>query len=610
MSNMPIFSIRLKIMILIVGLLIGFGGALAFYVKTAFSERLTDELLKRGVSIARQLAENGSNAVIIDDRITLSRLAHSAEKSEKDIVYTFFVSAHKNRILAHSFGEQFPVDLLDANPGSSAGEAGIRKLLTSSGIVYDISTPVISREVGSVRLGISANSVTEAVNNLIRQMFTTGGIILLTAILIGLPIARAISNPISQLTLAVEKLSRREQSDPVRARSNDEIGQLAASFNTLAENLLQAEKKLASQIRFLETLLADLPEPVFYKNRNAEIIGCNHAFESFFGVRQANIIGQSSTGYRPQDEAVIHMARDKDVLENGKKVSYEMRIKIADVYRDIIFHKAPIREDSGVVSGLIGVMQDISEEREASRLKSEFVTTAAHEFQTPLASILGFSELLMEENSPARENLQDFIRLIYSKATFLSHLVDELLNLSRIESGRGIALQKSDCDVNNELGKIFASFRVLYPEHHFELTHPDETTILFVDKERMGQVVDNLLQNAVKYSKKGSIIRGSISRSTTHCIVSIADQGIGMSTEQLAHATEKFYRGDTSNTAPGGTGLGLFITRSIVEAHGGSMQIESRQEEGTTVTFQIPYDQPERELHTPRTALQVSQIDY
>ena len=102
----------------------------------------------------------------------------------------------------------------------------------------------------------------------------------------------------------------------------------------------------------------------------------------------------------------------------------------------------------------------------------------------------------------------------------------------------------------------------------------------------------------MKYSKKGSIIRCSIGRSDTHCIVSIADQGIGMSREQLAHATEKFYRGDTSNTAPGGTGLGLFITRSIVEAHGGSLRIESRQGEGTSVTFQIPYDQPERELHT------------
>ena len=143
-------SLRLKILLLIIGLLIGFGGALAFYVKTAFSERLTDELLKRGISIARQLAENGSNAIITDDRIALSRLAHSSREREKDIVYAFFVGSQKNRILAHSFGEHFPIDLLDANPGQPGTQPEVRKLMTSSGIVYDISTPVVSKEVGMV----------------------------------------------------------------------------------------------------------------------------------------------------------------------------------------------------------------------------------------------------------------------------------------------------------------------------------------------------------------------------------------------------------------------------------------------------------------------------
>ena len=181
MTFAPYFSIRMKIVLLVSGLLVGLGGSLAFYVQTEFSEKLTEELLKRGISIARQLAENGSNAVITDDRITLSRLAHSSRESEKDIVYAFFVGPHENEVLAHSFGEYFPIDLLNANQGQSINHTSVNKLITSSGIVYDISTPVVSQELGLVRLGISANSVTEAVENPARQIMTAAGLLLLAS---------------------------------------------------------------------------------------------------------------------------------------------------------------------------------------------------------------------------------------------------------------------------------------------------------------------------------------------------------------------------------------------------------------------------------------------
>ena len=237
-------------------------------------------------------------------------------------------------------------------------------------------------------------------------------------------------------------------------------------------------------------------------------------------------------------------------------------------------------------------------------------TTARQLVPGSLASILGYSELILEDGENNKENLPEFIRLIFSKASLLSHLVDEMLNLSRIESGRGIALLKTECVVNEEIAQIIENFRLLYPDYDFRLKHPEESKILVVDKERMGQVVDNLLQNAVKYSKKGSTIEVSIDNTETHCIVSTIDQGIGMSEEQMAHATEKFYRGDTSDTAPGGTGLGLFISRSIIEAHGGTLTIESAKDKGTTVTFRIPYEQPELELHVPKTSVQVSHVEH
>ena len=611
MKEKPRFSIAIKILLLVIGMLIGLGGAVAFYVKTEFSGQLTTELLKRGISIAKQLAENGSDALVSEDRFTLSRLAHASNDIEEDIVYAFFVSAEDYQVVAHSFGEYFPVDLIDATPGIYTDQVSKRKLLTSGGIVYDITVPVISSQVGWVRLGISGNSVIMAADNLIRQILTVGSLILLVAITASIPLSRAISKPITQLTRAVESLARGERTEAVKVRTRDEIGLLASAFNEMTENLLEARENLANQIRFLETLLADIPEPVFYKDKNGKLLGCNHAFESFFNVESTEMIGQSSYGYRPAEEAAIHTARDKDVLEGNKRVSYEMRIKhISNTLRDVVFHKAPIRDEKGDVDGLIGVLQDITEEREASRLKSEFVTTAAHEFQTPLASILGFSELILENQDALSEDLPDFLHLIFNKATFLSHLVDEMLNLSRIESGRGIALRKGDCDVNKELTKMVENFRRLYPDYSFELSIPAETIILVADKERMGQVIDNLLQNSVKYSDPEGTISLSAQSSETHCNITVADHGIGMTAEQIDHAADKFYRGDTSDTAPGGTGLGLYISKSIIEAHGGALDIESVVGEGTRITFRIPFEQPDRELHVPKAALQVSHVEH
>ncbi|PLY03317.1 MAG: hypothetical protein C0623_01765 [Desulfuromonas sp.] len=604
-------SISLKIILVITGMLVTLGSAAAVYVKTEFSEKLTNELLKRGVSVAKQLAENGSNAMVTEDRLALSRLAKASKDIEDDIVYSFFVTAADKHVLAHSFGEFFPIELLDTIPDLYSDAVNTRKLLTSGVVVYDITVPVISSQVGWVRLGISGNSVTMAVDNLIRQVLTVGSIILLTAIICSIPLARAISKPIRQLTGAVESITRGEQIREVRVSTKDEIGQLAAAFNEMTKSLTAAEESLAAQIRFLEDLLADIPEPVFYKAMDGKLLGCNHAFESFFEVNARELIGQSSYSYRPKHEAEIHVARDRDVLTENKKVSYEMRIeRTNDTLRDVIFHKAPIRDERGEVNGLIGVVQDITEEREASRLKSEFVTTAAHEFQTPLASILGFSELILNNPEIVGDQLSELLQMIFSKASSLSHLVDEMLNLSRIESGHGIALNKSDCEINEELTKFIANFKLLYSDFNFQLNLPEETVVLSADKERMGQVIDNLLQNAVKYSEPGQTISITTRTSETHCNVSVEDHGIGMSAEQLAHATEKFYRGDTSDTAPRGTGLGLFIAKSIVEAHGGILEIESTPGKGTVVTFRIPFKQPETELHAPKKNIQISHIEH
>jgi len=232
-------------------------------------------------------------------------------------------------------------------------------------------------------------------------------------------------------------------------------------------------------------------------------------------------------------------------------------------------------------------MHDVTPQREAVRVKSDFVATVAHEFQTPLATILGFSELL-QDGALGEEERRDALQLIIRKTENLSQMVDELLDLARLESGRSLTLDKEPCDVDQLLAESVDSFRRRVTTHRFVLEASGKTCIVVADRKRLGQVLENLLSNAVKYSGEGSTVHLGVRCGDQRCSIMIRDEGVGMSPEQLEHVFDKFYRVNATNTAPAGTGLGLFIARSIVAAHDGEIRIFSTPGQGTTVTVSLP----------------------
>jgi PAS domain S-box-containing protein len=356
----------------------------------------------------------------------------------------------------------------------------------------------------------------------------------------------------------------------------------------MATDVRQAEKRLAAQVSFLQVLMEDVPVPVFYKNVEGRMLGCNSAFAEFWGKRVDEIIGRTPEELYPPAEAALHRAMDEETLRSEHPLAYERVVASADGRpHDIAFHKAPFRDEEGQVAGVIGVMHDVTLQREAIRMKSEFVSTVAHEFQTPLATILGFSELL-HDGSLDEGQRQDALQRIIRKTEALSQMVDELLDLARLESGRPLTIDKAPCDVNRLLSDTVDGFRSRVATHHFVLELAAETLVIPAEAKRLAQVVENLLSNAVKYSAAGSTVHVSTQCSDGRGIIAVRDQGVGMSPDQLEHVFDKFYRANAADTAPAGTGLGLFICRSIVEGHGGEIRIFSAPGQGTTVTVSLP----------------------
>ncbi|PLX83347.1 MAG: hypothetical protein C0617_12550 [Desulfuromonas sp.] len=258
--------------------------------------------------------------------------------------------------------------------------------------------------------------------------------------------------------------------------------------------------------------------------------------------------------------------------------------------RDITLriHAFPLKDGQGQASGFIEVVEDITREKEIDRLRIELLSTAAHEFRTPLASIFGFAELLLSLEEVSAEDQREYLTYIYEKSEDLSSLVDQLLDVTRIDEGRGLDLNLKPCTLEEVMERAVRPFRTRSKSVRLEVELAPDLAVLQADRGKIEQVMENLLSNAFKYSPRGGRVLVAGERDGDMCRVTVSDQGIGMTPAQQERAFEKFYRADTSDTAPSGTGIGLSIARSIIESHNGEIWLESTAGQGTTVHFTIP----------------------
>ncbi|KKL90905.1 hypothetical protein LCGC14_1900040, partial [marine sediment metagenome] len=219
----------------------------------------------------------------------------------------------------------------------------------------------------------------------------------------------------------------------------------------------------------------------------------------------------------------------------------------------------------------------------------EFLSTAAHELRTPLTSILGFSEILLDRKLD-EERRNRFLKIINEESVGLSSLINDLLDLSRIESGKGFKMIKALTDIGNIVLENVDIFEHQTDKHTFKVNVPDDPVKIEADKDKINQVIENLISNALKFSPKGGEITVSIKETKDGIRVNVSDNGMGIPEKDLSHIFEKFYRAENaSSEAIGGTGLGLAIVKYIIESHGGIISAESRIGKGSIFSFVLPY---------------------
>ncbi|MFA5516197.1 MAG: ATP-binding protein [Desulfuromonadales bacterium] len=347
---------------------------------------------------------------------------------------------------------------------------------------------------------------------------------------------------------------------------------MESSLRTVGERLEKIFNSLSDGL-----LVIDGAERVMFLNPSAEgILGLQQ--KALFPGRLSESITDRHL-----------LKRLREAVDGRGKKDFEWRLTHdSGPAREITVDALPVADEHDCRAGTAFLLRDITYQKELDRLKSEFICTAAHELRTPLTAILGFSELLLGRSDLPPEQQRDFLGYIRQKAENLAEIITDLLDLSRIEAGRGLHLCRESCDINALVQETGLTHSVHSGRHAIEIVLQDKSVELSLDRGKITQVLENLLSNAIKYSPNGGAVQICGGLVPGAYQVYVKDEGIGLSRQEAARVFDKFYRVDGSHSAAPGTGLGLSISKHIVEAHGGRIWVESKKGQGATFYFTLP----------------------
>ncbi|KIH76082.1 PAS domain S-box-containing protein [Geoalkalibacter ferrihydriticus] len=351
----------------------------------------------------------------------------------------------------------------------------------------------------------------------------------------------------------------------------------------------RTEKNLAQTSLQLETILDAIPDIIGVLRPDFKVERYNRAGYEFFGLEPQDVIGRHCYGLIGREES-CDVCPAREVLQTSKPASKEVYDAERKRWYDVRAY--PVFGQKGRIRYIIEHLRDVTREREVDQLKSEFISTAAHELRTPLAAVTGFSELLLVRGDLSADEQREFLSYIHDKSWALTRIVESLLDISRAESGRHPPLNPFPCRVGDLIRQVEPVLEAGSKGHDYRFELEDEDFELIVDRQRIGQVLENLVTNALKYSPNGGLIKIRGTRGEEDYLITVSDQGIGMTPAEVERIFDKFYRADSSNSAVSGIGLGMNIVKTLVKAHGGRIWVESRPGVGTSVSFTLPLEFP------------------
>ncbi|MDA8240676.1 MAG: PAS domain S-box protein [Nitrospiraceae bacterium] len=378
-----------------------------------------------------------------------------------------------------------------------------------------------------------------------------------------------------------------------REFKEDELHFLKIIANILAVSIERSDfyLKAITEKGLSDTILQSVADGIITVDVNGRIISVNKAFEKMTGVTATAAVGMPICDvFRYSDDNIdfrFSLGECFDAALNGGRMSRETFLTSVFQSRNAVLISAtPVLDAGGGVSGVVNLVRDISREKEIDRMKTEIIRSVSHEFRTPLSAIVGMTEMILEEDIDGKR-AKKYLRTILSEGIRLSNMVSDLLSIARIESGKEI-LKMVNVDMKELLSGLSRSFSPLVEKKKAEIKYDvDAGRYVVGDEEKIKQVLTNLIGNSLMFSDEGCRVHVSVTDTEGGIVITVSDNGWGISEEDLSHLPERFYRGRHGQRIKG-TGLGLSLCREIVKMHGGSMEIRSKPGAGTEVVLSLP----------------------
>ena len=392
-----------------------------------------------------------------------------------------------------------------------------------------------------------------------------------------------------QLNKKVKDLIAGDYSHVLDLQGSTEITNIANNLNDLSEVIRLTHENLEQESKRLNSILSYMTDGVLATNRRGQIIMINDMAKKQLGIVKDEALNQNIL-------ELLHI-EDEYELRDLITQSPELMIDSQDVngeYISIRVRFALVRRESGFISGLVAVLHDTTEQEKEERERRLFVSNVSHELRTPLTSVKSYLEAL-DEGALSEPVAPDFIKVSLDETNRMMRMVTDLLHLSRIDN----ATSNLDVELINFTAFItfilnrFDKIKSQDENLKYELIrdYPITSVWIEIDTDKMTQVIDNILNNAIKYSPDGGKITVSMKTTDDQMILSISDQGLGIPKQDLPKIFDRFYRVDRARSrAQGGTGLGLAIAKEIIKQHNGFIWAKSEYGKGSTFTIVLPYD--------------------
>ncbi|MDN5347858.1 MAG: two-component system, OmpR family, sensor histidine kinase ResE [Clostridia bacterium] len=547
----------------------------------AFKEK---ELVARGKEISRIISLGISKG---DWESSFDVLLQAADRSLNARILAI---DRNGRVIANTIGGRMlrgmildPSETVQVLQGKTISRRGFSPRFNQIMVSAAVPIQVGSEIVGALLLYTPVADLTPAVDMVEKLILYAAGGAVFLAMLIGYYLSKSISRPLRHMSQITREMARGNFKQRVVTASQDEVGELARNFNELAIALEDTINTLKQEKQKMANILANMAEGVLAVDSQGRLLLANARAAKTLALPDGDFLGRSLTELIPHPELKEFF---QTILQERQSMTAEFRLNSGQFF---LAHVSPLKEKEEIYGAVI-VLQDISELRQLEELRRDFVANVSHELKTPLTSIQGFVEALMDGliNDPATE--ARYLKVIHQETLRLNRLVQDLLDLALMEAKkiewemRPLKLAEICTQVLQKLTP-----QIQAKDLKVSLDVPAYLPPVLGNNDRIEQVLINLLSNAVQFTPAGGRINIKALNKGDMIEVQVQDDGQGIPPEDLPYIWERFHKVDKSRTrGQGGTGLGLAIVKHIVEAHGGRVGVKSKVGEGSIFSFSLP----------------------